>query len=68
MALLELASNDDFECTQLVVCVDRQVGEEEVKDVTRDLGWVGFQLMTLNAWGGANDCISDRWLFLGMDV
>ena len=67
MALLELASNDELECNQLVICVDREAAEEEVKDVTRDLGWVGFQLLTLDSWG-ANDCISNRWLFLSMDV
>ena len=68
MALLELASTDDFECSQLVICVDREAGEEEVKDVSRDLGWVGFHLMTLDAWKEADQTISNRWLFLEMDV
>ena len=68
MALLELSSSEGFECSQLVVCVDRSAGNEAVEDVTRDLGWVGFELMMLDAWAGENGCISDRWLFLGMDV
>ena len=68
MALLELASHDDFACDQLVICVDREAGEDEVKDMTRDLGWVGFQLLTLDAFVGAKGCISNRWLFLAMEV
>lgn len=68
MALLELASSDAFACTQLVVCVDRSVDPEDTKDLTKDLGWIGFELVMLDAWAGKKACISDRWLFLGMDV
>lgn len=68
MALLELASSDAFACSQLVVCLDRTAGREDVEDVSRDMKWVGFELMMLDAWAGASGCISDRWLFLGMDV
>jgi hypothetical protein len=68
MSLLELASSDGFECDQLVVCVDRHAGQENVADVTRDLGWVGFELMMLDAWNGGRGSVSDRWIFLSMDV
>ena len=68
MVLLELASIDDFECSQIVICVDREGDWEEVAEVTRGLNWAGFELMMLDTWAGANDCISDRWLFLGMEV
>lgn len=68
MALLELASSDDFECSQLVVCVDRRAGDETIADVARNLNWVGFELMTLDAWAASKDTVSDRWLFLGMEV
>ena len=68
MALLELASADSFECGKLVVCVDRTASNEKVSEVTRSLSWVGFELMMLDAWAGESGCISDRWLFLGMDV
>lgn len=67
MALLELASGDSLECDNIVVCVDRTAGEE-ADDVIRDIGWVGFHLITLDAWVGKKGCVSDRWLFLGMDV
>lgn len=69
MALLELASNDTFQCSQLIACVDRTAEDEDVKVTTRDLGWVGFELMMLDAWAeGDESCLSDRWIFLGMDV
>nr|POE93429.1 hypothetical protein CFP56_19441 [Quercus suber] len=68
MALLELASSEAFDCSQFVVCVDRDAPAEDVKDTTRDLGWVGFELMMLEAWTGEDSGISDRWIFLGMDL
>jgi hypothetical protein len=68
MSLLELASSEYVECSQLVICVDRSADEADVQDTTRDLGWVGFELMMLDAWSDDKGTISDRWLFLGMDV
>lgn len=68
MSLLELAAGDDFACDRLTVCVDREADTEEIKDLTRDLGWVGFELATLDEWSGSPACISDRWLFLEMEV
>jgi len=67
VALLELADNS-LDCSQLVVCVDRTADNDDTEDITRDLGWVGFELMMLDAWAGQAGCISDRWLFLGMEV
>lgn len=74
MALLELTSHPDISCDQLIACVDRTAGghseddEDEVLSVTRDLKWVGFELTMLDGWAGEKDCLSDRWLFLGMDA
>nr|POE51149.1 hypothetical protein CFP56_70526 [Quercus suber] len=68
MALLELASSEAFDCSQLIVCVDREASAEDVKDTTRDLGWVGFELMMLEAWSGDEHCLSDRWIFVGIDL
>ncbi|KAI6960531.1 hypothetical protein KC355_g12722 [Hortaea werneckii] len=68
MALLELAGSDQLNCSQLVACVGRQADDEAVHDTTRDLGWVGFELMMLDDWSQDNDCLSDRWIFMGMDV
>ena len=68
MALLELASSEYFDCEQLVLCVDRTASKDELDETTRNLHWVGFELTMLDQWAGDKDCISDRWLFLGMDV
>lgn len=68
MSLLELSGGDDFGCSKLVVCVDRAADEEDMKTLTRDLGWVGFELVTLDYWSSSTACTSDKWLFLEMDV
>lgn len=68
MSLLELSGGDDFGCSKLVVCVDRHADEEDMKTLTRDLGWVGFELVTLDYWSNSTACTSDKWLFLEMDV
>jgi len=67
MALLELCGTDDFECEHLVVCLDRQCDDAEISELSRDLGWVGFELMTLDTWSDGTVCTSERWLFLGME-
>jgi len=68
MALLELCSIPAFDCSSLVVCLDRNMEAGMVKDMTRDLGWVGFEPITLAQWALRGDLLSDKWLFLAMDV
>jgi hypothetical protein len=68
MALLELCSISDFDCTRLVVCLDRQSGTEEMNALMRDLGWVGFEPLTLAEWTHSDDIISNRWVLLGMET
>lgn len=68
MALLELASSDSFSCSQLVVCIDRLADAEATKDLTKDLGWIGFELVMLDEWAGTKSCVSDRWMFLSMSI
>lgn len=65
---MELASSDALDCNQLIVCVDRTAGREDAQDLTKDLGWVGFELTMLDAWSDTDACTSDRWTFLSMDV
>jgi len=67
MSLLELASSAHFDCEQLIVSVDRTADDADVQDLTKSLGWVGFELTMLDDWAAAG-CISDRYIFLGMDV
>lgn len=68
MSLLELAGTDRFDCSKLIIGVDRQTEPASAKDLVRDLGWVGFELTMLDEWAGEENCVSDRWLFLGMDL
>ncbi|KAF2155074.1 hypothetical protein K461DRAFT_311401 [Myriangium duriaei CBS 260.36] len=70
MALLELASVPDFDCTKLVACLDRNVDDvTEFDDLVRDLGWVGFEPTTLEPWHpGTVEVTSHRWFMLDMDV
>lgn len=68
MSLLELSGGQDFGCSELVVCLDRTADQEDIKDLTRDLGWVGFELVTLGSWSNDAACTSDRWIFLQMEV
>ncbi|KAI9776716.1 MAG: hypothetical protein M1835_005446 [Candelina submexicana] len=68
IALLELASTPAFDCPQLVVCLDRSLEEEKEKSFMRDLGWVGFQLVTLSSLLNTKEVLSDSWLFLTMEV
>ena len=68
MALMELASDPTFDCTGLVACVDRSIEPGESKRLLRDLGWVGFNLITLEQWAGAQDITSKKWIFLGMEM
>jgi hypothetical protein len=68
MTLLELACSDYFDCSDLVVCIDRTADADHVKDLNRSLAWVGFELTMLETWAVPDGCISDRYVFLGMDV
>jgi len=67
MALLELCSVSEFDCSRLVVCLDRRSDSEDMKGLMRDLGWVGFEAMTLAEWTNSPKIVSDRWVMLGMD-
>lgn len=72
MSLLELASSEHFSCDQLVICVDRNADEADVKEVNRNLGWVGFELVMLDSWTSSSSpdqgCLSEQYLFLGIDL
>ncbi len=68
MALIELGSDSPLDCCRLVACLDRTTPPAEFKGLMRDLGWVGFSLITLEHWAKACDVTSDRWVFLGMEI
>ncbi|OJD32657.1 ornithine decarboxylase antizyme [Diplodia corticola] len=68
MALIELCGLDDFECARLNVCLDRKAPTEDMKGFMKDLGWIGFEPITLAEWAEKPPIVSDAWVFLGMEV
>lgn len=68
MALLELCDSPEVECSKMVVCVDRDFDEEDSKSLLRDLGWVGFEPMTLDEWSHDETIVSDKWMLLSMET
>lgn len=67
MALIELAEAV-FACSEVVICLDRSIPEIDTKAFMKSLRWVGFELITLDAWAKDMDTTSDKWLLLGMEV
>ena len=68
IALLELGGIEDLGCAKVVVCLDRGIEEPSRKGLMRDLGWVGFELQRLIQISGADEMISDKWIFMMVDV
>ncbi|KAK4104404.1 hypothetical protein N658DRAFT_492513, partial [Parathielavia hyrcaniae] len=67
VALIELAEGP-FVCSHMVICVERSIAEEEIHGLTKGLQWAGFSLTTLDFWTERFDVLSNRWLFMGMEV
>ncbi|XHG06388.1 hypothetical protein AWENTII_009586 [Aspergillus wentii] len=70
IALFELASISNFDCSQIVACIRRSQDTAELEAV-RNLGWCGFSLTTLKPWITDNDdefSLSEKWLFLSAEV
>jgi hypothetical protein len=68
MALLELCDVPYFSCSRLVACLDRHADAQLTDALVKDLGWIGFQLTTLDEFTNGDEITSDRWLFMDMDV
>jgi len=67
IGLIELA-DVPLGCSHVVICMDRHMSEDYAKSLMKSLQWVGFELRTLDHWAKGIDVISDKWLFLGMEV
>ncbi|KAF9887575.1 hypothetical protein FE257_009787 [Aspergillus nanangensis] len=70
IALFELADISAFECSQIVACIPRSQDVTEL-EITRNLGWCGFSLTTLQPWNMEahhTASISPRWVFLSAEV
>jgi hypothetical protein len=68
MALMELASPDTLGCTKLVVCPSRSIEPTPLMALSRDLGWAGFKMVTLEAPPGKPGLTSDQWLFFEVET
>ena len=68
MALMELAGPDSLGCEKLVVCPSRAIEPAALAGLSRDLGWAGFDLVTLGSLMGYNGLNSDEWLFFEIDT
>lgn len=68
MALLELCDVSEFHCSQMIVCVDRTLEDNDAKGLLRSLGWVGFEPYTLADWMRSHEVLSERWMFLNMEI
>lgn len=68
MALLELCEVDYFSCSRLVLCIDRHSDQVARNNLTKDLGWIGFGLTTLDDFSQGEKLTSDKWLFMDMEV
>jgi len=52
----------------MVICIDRLIPGVEAKALMKGLQWAGFSPTTLDFWSGGMDAVSDRWLFMGMEI
>jgi hypothetical protein len=68
MALLELCELPEFSCDRLVLCIDRTTPQPARDGLTKDLGWIGFGLTTLDEFSQSEELCSDRWLFMDMET
>jgi len=68
MALLALSSVPNIDCSELVVCLDRSMPAVDRTGLIKDLGWVGFELTTLDEWTDNEEVVSEKWLFLSLET
>jgi len=67
VALIELAEGP-LGCDQMVVCMHRKIPAGESKALTKGLQWAGFSPTTLDFWTSGYDMISNKWVFMGMEL
>ncbi|KAF2011900.1 hypothetical protein BU24DRAFT_375185 [Aaosphaeria arxii CBS 175.79] len=68
MALLELCDVPYFSCSRLVACIDRHAEAHATEALSKDLGWIGFQLTTLDDFTSGDEITSNKWLLMDMEV
>lgn len=68
LAMLELCSVEEFNCSRMVTCVSRGFASRELQGLLRDLAWAGFELCTLKEWTQTDGIISKKWIFTSTEV
>ncbi|KAI9675616.1 MAG: hypothetical protein M1817_000982 [Caeruleum heppii] len=68
MALMELASTSWLDCDHMTVCLARQTPSTQLKNLMRDLGWVGFRLGTVALGATTAIMVESAWVFLSLEV
>ncbi len=68
MALIELCELREVGCSELFICVDRQLRVADREAWMKNLRWVGFEPATLADWTDRGNVTSDRWLFFMMET
>jgi hypothetical protein len=68
MALIELCDADELGCSELVICVDRELKLGDLEAWMKNLRWIGFDTFTLADWTDYGEITSKKWLFFSMDV
>nr|ABS87627.1 ornithine decarboxylase antizyme [Paracoccidioides brasiliensis] len=71
MALFEIASSPELDCSEMIACVDRSMDAADLVVAMRNLGWVGFELSSLNDWVVPplkEAIISGKWLFMTVEI
>jgi hypothetical protein len=66
LALIELCSDLEINCSELNLCIDRHI--PDAGPLMKSFGWVGFEASTLAEWTDGGDIISERWLFLTLET
>jgi len=68
MALIELCDMDEIGCSELVICVDRQLKLTDQQAWMKNLRWVGFEATTLADWTDYGEITSNKWQFFMMET
>jgi hypothetical protein len=68
MALIELCDSEDIHCSELFICVDRDLKVADREAWMKNLHWVGFEATTLGDWTDYSNITSNKWLFFMMET
>ena len=52
----------------IVLCIDRHADQAALNNLTKDLGWIGFGLTTLDEFSQGEELTSKKWLFMDMEI